>query len=61
MIRSNLESIVEISLRRSGRVPRQPDRYYDFLVWDGDLVEFDENNEDPITYMSAMQRSDSDK
>ena len=32
-----------------------------FLVWDGDPVELDENNEDPITYMDAMQRSDSEK
>ena len=55
------ESIVEISLRRSERVPRQLDRYYDFLVRDGDLVELNENNEDLITYMDAMQRSDSDK
>ena len=31
------------------------------MVWDGDLVELDENNEDPIIYMDAMQRFDSDK
>ena len=46
-------------LRRSGRVPHQPDRYYDFLVRDGDPIELNENNEDPITYMEAMQRLDS--
>ena len=48
-------------LRRSNRVLCQPDRYYGFLVHDGDPVELDENNKDPITYMDAMQRSDSDK
>ena len=32
-----------------------------FLVRDGDPVKLDENDEDPITYMDAMQRSDSDK
>ena len=41
LIRSNLEHIVEIFLRRSDRVPCQSDRYYDFLVWDGDPVELD--------------------
>ena len=61
MIRSNLKPTVEISLRRSDRVPHQPDRYYDFLIRDGDPVELDKNNEDPIIYMDAMQRSDSDK
>ena len=55
---SNLEP-VEASLRRSNRVPHQPDRYYEFLVRDGDPVELDENDEDPITYMDAMQRFDS--
>ena len=54
LIRSNLKPIVETSLRRFGRVLRQPDRYYAFLVWDGDPVELDENNKDPITYMDAM-------
>ena len=61
LIRSNLEPVVEISLRSSGRVPCQLDRYYDFVVWDGDPIELDENNEDSIIYMDAMQRSDSDK
>ena len=61
LIRSNLKSIVEISLRRSGRVLRQSDEYYGFLIQDGDSVELDENNEDSITYMDAMQRSDSNK
>ena len=42
-------------------VPHQPDRYYGFLIQDGDPVELDENNEDSITYMDAIQRSDSDK
>ena len=60
LIRSNVEPI-EVSIRRSGRVPHQPDRYYGFLVRDGDPIELDENNEDPITYMEAMQRSDSQK
>ena len=61
VIRSNLDPIVEAPLRRSDRVPCQSNRYYDFLVWDGDPVELDENDEDPITYMDAMQRSDSEK
>ena len=59
-IRSNPKPI-EASVRRSDRVSRQPDRYYGFLVRDCDPVELDENNEDPITYMDAMERSDSDK
>ena len=54
LIRSNPELIEDASLRRSGRVPHQPDRYYNFLVRDGDPVELDENNKDPITYMNAM-------
>ena len=54
LIRSNLKPIVETSLRRSGRVPYQSDRYYGFLVRDGDPVKLDENNEDSITYMDAM-------
>ena len=53
LIGSNLELIEEL-LRRSGRVPRQPDRYFDFLVCDGDPIELDENDEDPITYMDAL-------
>ena len=61
MIRSNLVLVVKTSLRRSDRVPHQPARYYGFLIQDGDLVELDENNEDPITYIDMMQRSDSDK
>ena len=31
LIRSNLEPIVEVPLRRSDRVSHQPDRYYSFL------------------------------
>ena len=50
----------ETPLRRSGRVTHHPDRYLGFLVRNGDPVELDENDEDPITYMDAMQRSDSD-
>ena len=60
LIRSVPEPVVETSLRRSGRVTHHPDRYLAFLVRDGDPVELDENDEDPITYMDAMQRSDSD-
>ena len=53
LIRSNPEPIVD-PIRRSGRVPHQPDRYLDFLVQDGDPIELNENNEDPISYMDAM-------
>ena len=31
------------------------------MVQDSDPVELDENNEDPISYMDAMQRPDSDR
>ena len=58
---SNLEPVVTIPLRRSDKVSHQPDRYYSFLVWDGDTIELDENNMDPIIYMDATQRFDSDK
>ena len=61
LIRSDLEPIDYAPLRRSGRVPHQPDRYYSFLVRDVDPVELDENNEDPITYIDAMQRPNSKK
>ena len=61
MIRSYPKPNVPTPLRRSDRVPHQPDRYYSFLVRNDDPIEFHENNEDPITYMDAMQRSDSDK
>ena len=54
-----IESHPEPTLRRSGRVPYQLDKYYGFLVRDGDPIELDENNEDLITYMDALQRSDS--
>ena len=60
LIRSNPESSIDL-MRRSSRIPCQPDRNYDFLVQDGDPIELDENNEDPISYMDAMQRSDSEK
>ena len=46
---------VEAPLRRFSRVPYQLDRYYNFLIWDGDPIELDENDKDPITYMEAMQ------
>ena len=45
---------IEEPLRRSGRVPRQPDREFGFLVHDGDPIELDENDEDLITYMNAL-------
>ena len=61
MVRSDPALIVPAPLRRSGRVPRQPDRYYGFLVRDSDPIELDENNEDPIIYMDAMQRPESKK
>ena len=57
---SNLEP-VEAPLRRSDGVSRQSDRYYSFLIRDGDPIELDENDKDPITYMEAMQRLDSQK
>ena len=57
---SNLE-IVEAPLRRSGRVLCQSDRYYSFLIQNNDSIELDENDEDSITYMEAMQRPDSQK
>ena len=56
------EPVPEVApVRRSGRVPRQSDRYFGFLVRDGDPIELDENDEDPITYMDALQRSNSEK
>ena len=58
MARESNPKPVEAPLRRSGRVPYQPDRYYSFVVWDGDPVELDENDEDPITYIDALQRTD---
>ena len=61
LIRSNPKPIVKSSLRRSNSIPYQPDRYYNFLVRDGDPVELDENNENLITYMDVTQRTDSDK
>ena len=41
-------------------LPHHLDRYYGFQVWDGDPIELDENNEDSITYMDVLQRSDSE-
>ena len=58
---SNLEPVVEVPLRRFDRVSHQPNRYYNFLVRDGDPIKLDENNEDPIIYMDAMQCFNSDK
>ena len=57
LIGSNPEPIEE-PLRRSSRVPCQPDRYFSFLIHDGDPIELDE---DPMTYMDALQRSDSER
>ena len=54
LMMSNPKSVVEAPLRRFNRVSCQPDRYYGFLIRDGDPVELDENNEDPITCMDAM-------
>ena len=31
------------------------------MIQNGDPIDLDENDEDPITYMDAMQRSDSKK
>ena len=45
---------VEEPLRRSGRIPCQSDRYFSFLIYDGDPFELDENEEDPITYMDVL-------
>ena len=53
---SNLEP-VEVPLRRFDRVPHQAN--YNFLIRDDDPIELDENDEDPITCMEAMQRLDS--
>ena len=53
LIKSNPESIEE-PLRRSVRVPYQSDRYFGFLVYDGNPIELNENDKDPITYMDAL-------
>ena len=45
---------VKVLLKRSDKVPHQSDRYYNFLIQNGDPIEFDENDEDPITYMEAI-------
>ena len=60
LIGSNPKAVKE-PLRRSSRVPCQPDRYFSFLVYDGDPIELDENDENLITYMDGLQRSDSKK
>ena len=54
LIRSNSKPNIEPSLRRSSRVPHQTNRYFNFLVRDGDTVELDENNKDPIIYMDVI-------
>ena len=54
LMRSNLEPNEQTSLRRSDRVPHQSDRYLGFLIWDGDPVKLNENDEDLITYMDAI-------
>ena len=56
LIGLNLE-LIEEPLRRFDRVPCQPDRYFNFLIPDDNPIELDENDEDPITYMDALQRS----
>ena len=45
---------VKKPLRRSGRVPCQSNRYFSFLVCDGDPVELDKNDEDLITNMDVL-------
>ena len=55
-----IKSYPKPNLRRSGRVPHQPNRYYCFLVQDGDPIELDKNNEDSVTYIDALQRFDSE-
>ena len=54
-----IESHPKPTPRKSDRVPCQLDIYYSFLVRDGDPIELDKNNEDLITYMDALQRSNS--
>ena len=54
LIKSNSKPNTQTSLRQFDRVPHQLDKYLGFLVWDGDPVELDENDEDPITYMDVM-------
>ena len=61
LIRKSIPVSVEVPLRRSDRVPHQSDRYYGFLIQDDDPIEFDKNDKDLITYMEAIQRSDSQK
>ena len=61
MIESNAEFIINAPLRRYDIVSCLLDRYYDFLIRDRDSVELDKNNEDSISYIDAMQRSDFDK
>ena len=48
------ESHLKSTSRRSDIVPHQSDRYYSFLIWDGDPIKLDENDEDLITYIDAM-------
>ena len=58
LIRESNSEPVEAPLWISGRVLHQLDKYYDFLIQDDDFIKLDEN---PITYMEAMQRPDSQK
>ena len=55
LMRSNLKPNEQTCLRRFDRVPHQPNRYLDLLIQDGDPVELDENDEDPITYMDVCR------
>ena len=61
LIRESNSEPLEAPLRRSDKVLHQPDRYYDFLVQNDDPIKLDENDEDSITYMDAMQRFDFEK
>ena len=61
LIRLDSEPNVPAPLRQSDRVLHQSNRYYDLLIRDGDPIELDENDEDPIIYMDAIQRLDFEK
>ena len=54
LIRLDPKPSVPAPLRWSDRALHHLDRYYYFLVQDGDPIELDENDKDPITYMDAM-------
>ena len=54
LIESNSEPFINAPLRISNRISCPLDRYYDFLIWDGNSIELDENNKNLISYMDAM-------